>query len=65
MKKIYIKWGNYHVLNCRACFDKKRRGYKSEIKYWDDFFDKKLNPIKYKLIKLSRKGLELKFKSPL
>ena len=41
MKKIYIKWGNYHVLNCRACFDKKRRGYKSEIKYWDDFFDKK------------------------
>ena len=49
-KKI-IKWGCGHILQCEICFEMERRGYKSESRYWDDFFRHTLKPIKYKLIK--------------
>ena len=51
MKKKVIKWGHGHVLQCRICFEMERRGYRSESKYWDDFFAYKEKPIKYRIFK--------------
>ncbi len=61
-KKIY--WGNWHIFDCDICYEMERRGY-YEIKtskdhediYWDDFFakPKTLRPIKYKLVKVTKK----------
>lgn len=48
-----IKWGSGHILQCHICFEMERRGYlpKEEDKYWDDVFDNKEKPVKYKMIK--------------
>jgi hypothetical protein len=51
MKTITIKWGEGHILHCDCCFEMECRGYRSEDKYWDDLFDDKLKPIKYKIVK--------------
>lgn len=52
IKKIY--WGDWHIFVCDICFEMERRDYYSESKYWDDFFDHKLRPIKYKLVKAKK-----------
>ena len=51
LKKKIIKWGHAHIFHCSPCFEMERMGYQSENKYWDDFFARKLKPIKYVLIK--------------
>jgi len=40
-----------HTEKCEVCNEMAKRGYRDEEKYWDDFFDHKLKPVKYKLIK--------------
>ena len=63
MKNIVIKWGQGHIFRCYICFEMTRRGYKSEEKWWDDFFSHKEKPVKYKLIKGwgKDKGKEIKY----
>jgi hypothetical protein len=46
-----VKWGSGHVFDCLCCFDMERRGYESENDYWDDFFERKLKPVAFKLVK--------------
>ncbi len=35
---------------CKICYEMARRGYRSENKYWEDFFKHKEKKIKYILI---------------
>jgi hypothetical protein len=48
MKKLRITF--WHATQCAICWDMERRGYISEQKYWDDYFNHKEKPIKYKLV---------------
>ena len=41
-----------HYLHCDICSQMAMRGYRSENKYWSDFFAGKRKPIKYKLVKI-------------
>lgn len=52
-KKIY--WGDWHILKCDICYRMEQRGYRYEVRYWNDFFAHKLKPIKYRLVK-AKKG---------
>lgn len=63
MKIITLKFGQAHVTHCDICFQMLRRGYKSEIKWFNDFFAKKERPVKYKIIKGwgKNKGKEIKY----
>jgi len=64
-KEIIIKWGEGHLLQCDICFEMTRRNYRSEDKYWSDFFANSLRPIKFKMIKGwgKDKGKEIKYAS--
>ena len=55
-KKIY--WGDWHVFRCEICYEMERRGYEDEAEYWDDFFDHKEKPVKYRLVKARKKDDE-------
>ena len=48
MKDKIIK--DKHTFECWACFEMKRRGYTKEKKFWDDYFRRKLKPIKFRLL---------------
>jgi hypothetical protein len=67
MKTITLKWGEAHITHCDICFQMTRRGYRSEDRYWDDFFSKshKLKPVKYRVVKGwgKDKGKEIKYTS--
>ena len=47
MKSVKV---DKHTTECDICFQMARRGYGSESKYWDDFFEKREKPIKFRLI---------------
>lgn len=64
MKDKIIEWGSGHILRCSICFEMERRGYlpEDESQYWDDCFDNKEKPIKYKMIKGFGKNKGKEFK---
>jgi hypothetical protein len=41
-----------HVWECMCCEEMEKRGYRSESKFWDDFFAHKEKPVKYELLKV-------------
>lgn len=47
---LKVKLVDRHTFYCSTCREMAKRGYKSEVKYWDDLFNKKLKSIKYKLV---------------
>lgn len=58
IKKIY--WGDWHIFGCDICYEMERRGYEagsmdSEDEYWEDFFAHKLKPVKFRLVKATKK----------
>jgi len=50
-KTITLEWGDAHITHCDICFQMTRRGYRSEERYFDDFFAKKERPVKYKIVR--------------
>lgn len=50
-KESKVKIVSSHTMVCDICSDMAKRGYISEAKYWEDLFEEKLKPIKYKLTK--------------
>lgn len=39
-----------HPTKCQPCWNMESRGYRSESKYWDDFFKKREKLIIYELV---------------
>ena len=42
-------------MRCEICREMYSRGYQHEEDYWGDFFADTLKPVKYKLVKMTKK----------
>ena len=64
LKSKVIPREDGHTLKCGTCYEMERRGYKSEDRYWSDFFADKLKPVKFKPSKGWSTDMELLAKCP-